>query len=167
MHPFAQGVYNSIMFALVLLISHFMVKNSIEGWASAPNTDSVHLEMQGGDVDAVVLATNEREMRQRRAQEQKMMMFAYVHDNDDGAAPVASTMRPDVQMIPQLPPPPPISSTSPASAAASGKMTLGMHPSYSTYMPMGEDEPVMNGGSLGLGAVSGYDSITARGTPLL
>lgn len=123
MQDVARGFYNSVMFAFVLLIAHFLVKGTTERWTSTPQPADAVLEMQGGDVDAISVSTDQR----RRAAEQKAMLFAYVQsDGGDGTAHV------------------------------------GAYPVYSTYA----DEPVMNGGSLGLGALTGYESCGSRGTPL-
>lgn len=135
MQPLVQGVYNSVMFALIILIAHFMIKNDVgqqrpSGREYMTPEATATLEMQGGDVDRIPSAPihgpsgavaapapapdAEAELRRRRrADEQKSMLFAYVQGGDS-------------------------SSTAP--------------------------ESVMNGGSLGLGDISGYDAMSGYGS---
>lgn len=105
MQPLVQGVYNSVLFALILLIAHFMIKNDVgqrqSGGSSRENmaeetplppsslgplpaSATVTLEMQGGDVDA---DSDAEQRRRRRADEQKSMLFAYVQGGGKTAPP--------------------------------------------------------------------------------
>lgn len=130
MQPLVQGVYNSVMFALIILIAHFMIKNDASGQHRGreyltpeepplspppPVPATMSLEMQGGDVDSSPTVDADAEAhRRRRADEQKSMLFAYVQGGGGGG---------------------------------------GDRP-----------ESVLNGGSLGLGDISGYSATSGYGS---
>lgn len=152
MHPMAQGLYNCLTFALILLIVHFAIKNSssAERWTS----DAVDMLYQNSDVDALSppyasYTDTDSDIRQRRADDQKTMMLAYVQGANGVQGGNGAQGGDDGQGLMGM------STSSPVPAAVA---TVPVYPVHSTFTTTGD---------AGMSDLSGYEASPGIGGMLL